>query len=202
MIENPMGEPSTVILTTNNMTTGGANEADMEPVKRKRGGRVKGSKNKPKTQPEQPVTEPEAKSLREFISEITTGEEFRESLKTRLKSGKLSPGESRLVEKILDAPVEKKKEGWQELLAVATEDELVLLADLMRRAIAARGVQKAKRVQTRKPQRTSASEERLSDGEPSVSEQLVFPGVLTAEKLPSAPQALSNQVLSSSEPGR
>jgi hypothetical protein len=111
-------------------------EPDTQPVKRKRGGRVKGSKNKPKNAPEQPVTEAEVKSLREFIREITTGEEFRDALKTRIKTGKLSPGESRMVEKILDAPVEKKKEGWQRMLAVATEQERVLLADLFRRAIA------------------------------------------------------------------
>jgi hypothetical protein len=182
------------------------NIAVTEPVKKKRGGRVKGSKNKPKNPQTEAVTEPDAKSLREFIREITTGEEFRNALKARIKDGKLNAGESRLVEKILDSPVERKKEQWQEMLAVATEQELVLLADLMRRAIAARGTIKPKRVQTRKATVVAvavtgniAAGTVVAELEARATEQ---PSVVTAEKLPSTRQALSNQVLSGSEPSQ
>lgn len=180
-------------------------EAVTEPAKRKRGGRVKGSKNKPKDKPTEPVTEADAKSLREFIREITTGEEFRNGLKDRLKTGKLTAGESRLVEKILDSPVEKKKEGWQELIAVATEAELVLLADLMRRAIAARGTIKPKSP-TRKRESVRDAVQVMTTIGAALSAVTVADGggdpAKTAEELRGIGQRVtSNQVLSGSEPG-
>ena len=180
-------------------------QPDIEPVKKKRGGRIKGSKNKPKTQPTEPVTEADAKSLREFIREITTGEDFRNGLKDRLKTGKLTAGESRLVEKILDSPVERKKEGWQELIAVATEPELVLLADLMQRAIMARGTVRAKSVKIKRAVTPAQEQRKLEeqgqmrlDGGASETTETVGELRGTAQQ-PISSQVLTNQVLSGSE---
>lgn len=122
---------------------GNTGQADIQPAKKNRRGRVKGSKNKPKTPPTQPATEPatdnpeQKQTLRDFAQSILNTEEYRESVRKRAKEGKLTPAESKWLIEAGQAPQEKKVEGWRAMFSVATEQELVLLADLMRRAQAA-----------------------------------------------------------------
>lgn len=210
---NPNGTDLTSIMEPSDL-----NKPATQPDKPRRRGRPKGSVNKPKTPATQPVTEPatdtpsEAVSLREFAQSILNTKEYRDGLRDRAKTGRLSPAESRWLIEAGQTPAEKKREGWQGLIAVATEEELVLLADLMRRAIAAgiieefNGPAKKKKVKLLRKEKYPSVGEAIAG---NIVAGMTLPAVTVAEQqgaqaailltggeVAKARQVLTNQVLS------
>jgi hypothetical protein len=85
--------------------------------------------------PANPVAEPEPEDLVLALRALRNDSEFIAAIVNRAKTGKLSASESKAILGLMAEPEKPRtEEPWQRMLAVATEPELVLMADLLRRA--------------------------------------------------------------------
>lgn len=124
-------------------------------------GRPKGSKDtKPRKMPEKPPVLPEPPTsppseqpegvgggtLADIAQGILSDPEYRKSLKTRALAGRLTPMESRWLFQQGQAPVEKKTEPWEKLIAEATPEELDTIAFALRRSLAVKTPKSGRKV--------------------------------------------------------
>jgi len=103
--------------------------------------RPKGSKNKPVvneflppvTFPAVPETEVDIKA---WARNVLADPEYRQSVETRAKTGRLLPIEMRLlVEWGAQAPEKKRPSQWKTMLEAATKYEVQLISNIARRAM-------------------------------------------------------------------
>jgi len=114
-----------------------------EETKKRGRGRPPGAKNRPKnefldvaqiyaTLPE----EPETVDIKEWARAVLADPEYRQSVETRAKTGRLLPIEMRLlVEWGRDAPVKKRPSQWKTMFEAATSFETQMIANIARRAM-------------------------------------------------------------------